>query len=141
MTPPGNNLTNHLNLPPLLLSLSPSLCLCLLLLSAYSCLLYNSLLLFLLLLFSHLPTLATPRAFRPLFSTAARRPAIQLAQHRTSLRAPFFRANMSSATETRNEFLCIVPDKPGMNARRIEVRPYVLHTTKLLQLQDGTKPT
>ncbi|CRG85517.1 hypothetical protein PISL3812_02569 [Talaromyces islandicus] len=43
---------------------------------------------------------------------------------------------MSSSAEADNrvEFLCIVPDKPGMNARRIEVRPtHIQNLTPLIE--------
>lgn len=57
---------------------------------------------------------------------AARLAATRLTSHLARSQHQQIRTMASSAARTY-EFLVIVPDKPGMHAKRLEVRPYVSH--------------
>jgi uncharacterized protein YciI len=56
---------------------------------------------------------------RPLLSRSILRPRINAA----AVFVPSFRAAMSSASTTKRDWLIIIPDKPGMHDKRLEVRP------------------
>lgn len=76
---------------------------------------------------SSLFKLDTLRAFRPSLFCNIRRPR---SSYSPLIRSQFLyqttRSAMNIAPEKR-EWLCIIPDKPGMLEKRLEIRPYAIH--------------